>query len=246
MARDLDLRHHADVTLGGERDDLADLVLGVEERPVFARRTFGNGIEQMLVRLGIRTLRGDRGQFRVAVNLDTPALVVGEVPVENIELVLRHQREEAFHGLHAEEVAAFVEHQPAPPERREVLDLYTGEHHGTTTMHRQLEERLARIERTRSVRALHRNSVRRDGEPVTFRRQRGVTALRDGRIRDRAAEHPLLLHDPLRRGDEPHRHVPRYVECAIGKIKQPLPVPARDSVLPRAAHIAKVRTNRRP
>lgn len=80
---DVDLGDDRDVPLGGVRDDLADVVLGVETavrllvpergRPVAPLRTGAPG--------------ADLGEPGVALDLDAPALVVGEVEVEDVELV---------------------------------------------------------------------------------------------------------------------------------------------------------------
>ena len=58
------------------------------------------------------------GQLRVLLDLDAPALVLGEVPVEDVELVQRHQVQVLEQELLGHEVAAHVEVAAAPGEAR--------------------------------------------------------------------------------------------------------------------------------
>ena len=75
------------------------------------------------MRLGIWTSRRNRYQFWISVDFDTPPLVIGEVPMEHVQLVPRHEIEESLYRVHAKEMAAFVQQHPSPLERGEVLDL---------------------------------------------------------------------------------------------------------------------------
>ena len=56
------------------------------------------------------------------VDLDAPALVVGEVQVQHVELVEREQVDVLLHLVDGEEVARDVEHRAAPGEARMIGD----------------------------------------------------------------------------------------------------------------------------
>lgn len=62
------------------------------------------------------------GQGGIAFDFDAPPLVVGQVPVELVELVLCHAVEQRHDLLPGEEVARHVEHEAPPCEARRILD----------------------------------------------------------------------------------------------------------------------------
>ena len=59
--------------------------------------------------------------------MDAPALVVGEVQVQGVELQSRGAVDVGLDGLDGEEVARDVEHHAAVGEARCVLDLHGGD-----------------------------------------------------------------------------------------------------------------------
>ena len=71
-------------------------------------------------------LRPDARQFGIAFDFDAPSLVVGQVPVEGVELVQRQDVDEPFDILHGVEIARHVEHRPAVAEMGFVADLHDG------------------------------------------------------------------------------------------------------------------------
>ncbi|MCY1457830.1 hypothetical protein D9M71_751570 [compost metagenome] len=104
---------------GGVGDHLADLVLRVETA-VGSRRA-GGRITAAIA--GRNAAAADAGQLRVALDLHAPALVIGEMPMEGVELLLGHRIEHALDLVQALEVARRIEHQPAPAETRRIVDL---------------------------------------------------------------------------------------------------------------------------
>ncbi|CAM5616284.1 hypothetical protein SGRI78S_02605 [Streptomyces griseus subsp. griseus] len=72
--------------------------------------------------LGARAPGADLGQARVALDLDAPALVVGEVEVEDVQLVRGQQVQVAQDVFLGQEVPRDVEHHAAPAEAGLVLD----------------------------------------------------------------------------------------------------------------------------
>ena len=123
VAGHVDLRDHRDVPLGGVGDDLADVVLGEEaavRAPVEhrwpARADLALGPPGALL-----------GQLRVAADLDPPALVVGQVQVQHVELVHREEVDEPEDLALGLEVPGDVEHGPAPAETGGVGDTHGGQ-----------------------------------------------------------------------------------------------------------------------
>ena len=64
--------------------------------------------------------RTDFGEPRAAADLDPPALVVGQMPVQRVVLVQRHQVDQLLDERHREKVARHVEVQAAPGKPRMV------------------------------------------------------------------------------------------------------------------------------
>ena len=98
MAGDVDLRDHGDPVRRRVGDD--PRVVGVRVEAALAAADLGRGA-------------GHR-QLRPGVDLQPPALVVGQVQVQDVELVERGEVDEAQDVVDAEEVARDVEHDAAP------------------------------------------------------------------------------------------------------------------------------------
>ena len=64
----------------------------------------------------------DPGQARVFFDLDPPALVVGQVPVKNIQLVHRHRIQKPVEELDRRKMPAHIEHRPPPGKSRAIRD----------------------------------------------------------------------------------------------------------------------------
>lgn len=137
MAGHIELRHNADATIPGVRDDVADLGLGV----VFA--------------IGPPPL-----QQRIPFAFDAKSLVVGQVPVEDIQLYRGHAIKGSFHATHRNKVARNIQRQPAPPEPRLVLNIHGGRCEAVRTNAHQLQKRLKAANRSEGFR---RNQFHRIG-----------------------------------------------------------------------------------
>ena len=112
VARHVDFWHDGDVALLGIGHHVANFVLRVEVRAV----GLVNPILLGLIEIGEEAIGGDAahgGELRIFLDFHTPALVVGEVPVEGVHLIVRHDVEHAFHLVDREEVARDVEHEAA-------------------------------------------------------------------------------------------------------------------------------------
>ena len=64
----------------------------------------------------------DLGKARVLLDLDAPALIFGEVPVELVDLEHGDDVDMLLHLLYGEEVATYVDHHPTVLEGRLILD----------------------------------------------------------------------------------------------------------------------------
>jgi hypothetical protein len=99
VAGNVELGHHANAAIAGVGDELADFVLRVIH--------------------AVGAHAGEPGKF---LALDAESLVVGKVPVHDIQLHCCHRVEVALEHLDRDEVAADVEHQASPREARLVFD----------------------------------------------------------------------------------------------------------------------------
>ncbi|EJX04670.1 hypothetical protein EVA_07223 [gut metagenome] len=126
----------------------------------------------------------NRGQLRVLGDFDTPALVLGQVPVETVHLVSSHHVNDLLDFIFTKEVATFVEHKAAPAEtglignvdsrQRPLLYLrisLTGQY---GTRGKQLLDGLQSIEETNRTGGLYLNRLTRDVEFVSFGTERRI------------------------------------------------------------------------
>ena len=95
MSGDINLGHYLDMALGG----------------------IGNDAAQVIVRVMLAA-----GQAGVALDVDAPALVVGEVQLQHVVLILGHLVDEELDILHGKEVAGGVEHEGAAGKTRSIVD----------------------------------------------------------------------------------------------------------------------------
>ena len=95
----VDFRHNGDVSLRGIPHHLPDFVLRIK-----------TGLDAGRVRRGIQ-------QLGTAFDFDAPCAEVGQVPMEHIELMHRHQINKSFHKQLALEIVAGIEHQPRQENR---------------------------------------------------------------------------------------------------------------------------------
>ena len=112
---DVDLRDDFDVACSSVGDDFFDVGLGVKSA------VFGV-VDPFLFLVAFWGVDGsaftvpcaDGGELGVGFDFDSPAFVIGEVPVEFVHLMHGHGVDEMFDEFFAKEVAGFVEHQSSP------------------------------------------------------------------------------------------------------------------------------------
>ena len=120
--------------------------------------------------------RADLGQPGILLDLDAPALVIGEMPMKDIELVQRQQIDVTQHEVLGHEVSRHIEHRAAPAKARNVLDLHArhrpgdalNRHGGENLRRQQLAQRLRRVEQPRRLRRAHRHLRWRHRQAIAF------------------------------------------------------------------------------
>ena len=94
MSRKLYLGNDRDETIRRVFNDILHLLLGIEA--------------SVLGTLAIDALRADLGQFRILLDLDTPSLVVGQVPMHAVDLEQGQYIQLLLDILYRDEMAAGV------------------------------------------------------------------------------------------------------------------------------------------
>ena len=99
----------------GNDDDAAQRRVGLDHRVVLGRVPAARvAVDGGVARAG--------GELRVRREVQPPALVVGEVQVQDVQPEVRHDFQEREHGRHGVEVPRDVDGQTAPGEAGGVLD----------------------------------------------------------------------------------------------------------------------------
>ena len=110
------------MTLGSVCHHLANLLVGVVV--AIGKIMILTGEQTLDLAIAIGT---DSGQLGTALHLDAPALIVGQVPMEVVELMQRHKVDIALDVIHGEEVAHHIEQQTTILEAGIVLNLDLGQ-----------------------------------------------------------------------------------------------------------------------
>ncbi len=115
MAGQVDLGNDRDAAVGGVAHQRAQFGLGVEAADARRRRR--------PTRAGPLSPRADLGQLGKALDLEAPALVVGEVQVERVELHRRHLVDDPVERGQRLEVPRGIDHQPTPGKARRIANV---------------------------------------------------------------------------------------------------------------------------
>ena len=174
VARKVDFGNHRDAVLGGVGHHVAHLILRVVSAV--------GGVVGGAPLLADHRMAAEGAHLRqtgVALDFEAPALVVGQVPVQRVELVQRHDVDDALHLVDREEVARDVEVLSAVGEAGCILDAEAGHRpcdglggrsfavdgHGQQLLHR-----LDGIEHAALRRGAHRHQPARDIQTVALGR----------------------------------------------------------------------------
>ena len=105
MAGKIDLRDNCNASFGCISDDIAKLLLGIETAIALSIGLIA------AEDLGAVSICSDLGELGILLDFDSPALVLGEMPVETVHFVDCHEVEDLLDFLDGEEVAAAVEEE---------------------------------------------------------------------------------------------------------------------------------------
>ena len=168
VAGQVHLRDDGDVALRGVGHDLAHLVLGIETAVADAVARV-----EVLADAGAAAPGAHLGELRILLDLHAPALVLGEVPVEPVQLVGGGDVDVALGLLDGPEVAAGIQVDAAVVEARGVQDGDAGEEPGglgflaaVNLRGKHLLERLDGVEEAAEGRRFHVHAVLLDLEEV--------------------------------------------------------------------------------
>src|SRR6202521_2604925 len=126
MARHVDFRDDLHVAARRESNELAHLVLGVEAAIARAVRVDSPG--------------ADGSQARILADLEAPTLIIGQMPMQYIELVPRHPVDHGANEGGRLKVPRGIEHHPAPGVSRCVADGLRGDLASAATRRQELPE----------------------------------------------------------------------------------------------------------
>ena len=185
VAGNLDLGNdpdHAARCVGGDLGQVGERVVAAVRGAVAGFRRYVGGAD-----LGLRPVRADPVQARIAAALDPPALVIGQVQVQPVQLVRGQHVDEAEDRALGEEVPGHVQVTAAPSERGRVLDLRAGQGPGRardrggaeSIVGQQLADGLRGVERPGRVGCGDLHPVGADEQSVPFGRQRAVGVHQD-------------------------------------------------------------------
>ena len=125
VAGKIDLGDDDDVAVGRVGHDLAHLILGIETAVADAVV----GVE-VLADAGAVAPRADFREFRIFLDLDAPALVLGQVPVQPVDLIGGGNVDVALGLLNRPEMTAGIQMDAAVVKTRGVQDGHAGEEPG--------------------------------------------------------------------------------------------------------------------
>ncbi len=164
VTRDVNFRNDGDAEPGTVGHQLAHLALGV-----VAAVGLGAAAQLRPHRQGVTAPGGQLGQLGEGLDLESPPLVIGQVPVETVELVEAHQPEQALEGGEGVKVAGTVEKDAAKTEARCIAELDAGQ--ALAVLQIPLGQADEAVAPTRLAAGGNHYFLRGDGQPVGLRAQ---------------------------------------------------------------------------
>ena len=143
------------------------------------------GVEMRTVKLAFRIAphRAHFREFRPALEVDAPALVFSQMPVQYVQLMVRHRVDHLLDRLLAEEVTPLVDKASAPFETRRIGDRAAGVVGcAVGRSFRMLRKRHPGIEFAACVMRRDFDAVRRHCEAISFRRDFRVSYSPEWRV----------------------------------------------------------------
>ena len=165
VARHINLGDNGDVAFGSVAYNLACVVLCVvaRNRHVVVLARVGGGD-------GARALRANLCKLRILLYFNAPALVLGEVPVEVVDVVHGEHVDELLEVVDAEEVATAVDHKRTVGKARSVADVGCRQRYllGVLNDRQSLHDGLQAIEHASVCCAFKHNGLLRHVETISL------------------------------------------------------------------------------
>ena len=167
VTRKVDFRNDRDIAFRRVSHDFPGLFLRIETAVRLAVILARVTSDHRLAAFG-----ADFRQLGILLDFDTPSLVFRQMPVEAVDVMQGQHVDVRLDFIHAEHVAAHIEHHATVAEARRVVDFHRRQFHGSCPfMHRhRLAERLDAIEHTRFRRSGNLHLAVVHLQPVRFRR----------------------------------------------------------------------------
>ena len=155
MPGQFDLRHDGDAALGSVGDYIAHFVLRVKPAMRHAVVLVPGSRDDSLL-----SLRADLGQARMLLDFDAPALIFGQVPVEDVVFVKGQHIDEFLDEFDRKHVSADIKMHTAPAKGGAVVDDDAGQRPVDAVLHfaceyllrQQLSNRLHAMAETGALR----------------------------------------------------------------------------------------------
>ena len=162
MPRHINLRNHGDITVGSIFHHFPHILLGVTAAVRSVVVESRHAPDDCL-----RTFRAHLGKPGIAVDLHTPSLVLGEMPVEGVDVVECQHIDELLDEAHLEIMAGTVEHRTPITEAGIIGNADSREVDLLRLLQRQrLAQRLDAVEHAARRLALHRNALGLHGDDI--------------------------------------------------------------------------------
>ena len=115
------LRHNVDAPRGGIFNDGTKFLLGVESSVRFIVRT---DVRSSPAEPVARPQGTDLGQARPRVNLYPPTLIIGQMPMEHVQLMQSHKIQNLTDFFNRKEMSAAIQKQTTVTKTRPITDLH--------------------------------------------------------------------------------------------------------------------------
>ena len=197
MSRRLDFRQQCDELVPGVGHKLTNIIVRVDAA-IARLLTWLSRIEFPPPANSRHAPGADLGEFGVFLDFDAPALVVGKVQMEAVELVSSHPIDVGLHFVHREEVPGDVQRQTAPREPRPIGNLHAGyvpvhtldQAERLDFRRQELQQGLHAIEEPGDFRGTDDHTLRRDCQHVPFDSQSRTIAA-DRQVDAATVGHPI-------------------------------------------------------
>ena len=111
MPGKLYFRNNRDIPIGSILNNFFNLFLSEKVGSVWSSII----LSRIFTNHGLFPLTPDLREFRIFFDLDTPSLIIRQMPVEHAQLMQSQHIDKSFHLIHREEMATHIQHRPPIP-----------------------------------------------------------------------------------------------------------------------------------